>query len=109
MLVHAIFSLIYLSEKKAERLKHMLIVLSLKNLILDVVMLTILIAIFFSAQVFKIMISKNSYKYDMYEERNIFSIPLIKQNIIKFYMGNNHRNKIVQSNLTVMMTSLSFC
>ena len=97
MLVHAIFSLIYLSEKKAERLKHMLIVLSLKNLILDVVMLTILIAIFFSAQVFKIIISKNSYKYDMYEERKTyFCIPLIKQNIIKFYMGNNHRNKIDQ-------------
>ena len=90
----------------------MLIVLSLKNLILDVVMLNILIAIFFSAQVLSSINSKNSYKYNMHEERNIqhiFSIPLVKQNIIKFYMGNNHRNQIDQLNLTVMMTSLSLC
>ena len=70
MLVHAIFSLIYLFEKKAKRLKHMLIVLSVKNLILDVVMLNILIAIFFSAQVLSSIISKNSYKYDMHDKRN---------------------------------------
>ena len=42
-----------------------------KNLILDVVMLNILIAIFFSAQVLSSINSKNSYKYNMHEERNI--------------------------------------
>ena len=34
-------------------------------------MLNILIAIFFSAQVFNTIISKNAYKNDMYEERNL--------------------------------------
>ena len=90
MLVHAIFCLIYLSEKKAERLKHMLIVLSLKNLILDVVMLNILIAIFFSAQVFNSITSKNACKYDMYEQVNVEKI---LNNTYDFEIVYEHYNR----------------
>ena len=61
-----------------------------EELILDVVMLNILIAIFFWTQVLNSIISKNAYKYDMHEECNCWRISSL---IIDYDIAYENHNR----------------